>query len=415
MKRYTFYTLILSCCILTANAQNPGCDGSRYKADVFTTVKKTTVDYAPTFNHQGQPFTLKMDVYEPEGDNIAQRPVVILAHGGSFIFGDRSNMAPYCQLLAKKGYVAATIQYRLYPFLILGLPDSVDIMDTAVKAVGDMKAAVRYFREDAATANLFKADPNNIFVGGYSAGAVTALHTAYLDASDELPTFMSTLLANNGGLNGISGTASNQTYSSAMKAVVNMSGGLYKRAWINNPGIPMVSIHGTTDQTVPYLTGLAANIAYLEGSGVLHPQANTEDVWNYLETVPGGGHTDIYEQSQFAAQLNNFFIQATTLLESLTCGTFSGTAEEEVDTESMQVSPNPLTGSSIRLTMPESVKNTTIILFDAAGKVAYQSAQYTPGAWMQWPQGLAAGTYTIWAVDTDHPDRKPMVQRLIRL
>ena len=32
-------------------AQNPGCDGARYLNDVFPTVKKTTINYAPTLNH----------------------------------------------------------------------------------------------------------------------------------------------------------------------------------------------------------------------------------------------------------------------------------------------------------------------------------------------------------------------------
>jgi len=69
---------------------------------MFTTVKKTTAVYAPTISHLGQNINLAMDVYEPEGDNLTARPVVIFAHGGSFIFGDKSNMQPWCELLAKK-------------------------------------------------------------------------------------------------------------------------------------------------------------------------------------------------------------------------------------------------------------------------------------------------------------------------
>ncbi|MDO8971794.1 MAG: carboxylesterase family protein, partial [Saprospiraceae bacterium] len=106
----------------SAVAQNPGCDGSRYLNDQFSAVKKTTVVYAPTVGHTGINFNLSMDVYEPTGDNLSARPVVILAHGGSFLFGDKNNMQASCELLAKKGYIAASIQYRLYPFILLGLP-----------------------------------------------------------------------------------------------------------------------------------------------------------------------------------------------------------------------------------------------------------------------------------------------------
>ncbi|MCC7466153.1 MAG: alpha/beta hydrolase, partial [Saprospiraceae bacterium] len=255
-------------------AQNPGCDGVRYLDDIFTAVKKTTVTYAPSINHFGQNINLSMDIYEPEGDPLSARPVVILAHGGSFVFGDKSMMQPWCELLAKKGYIAASIQYRLFPFFILGLPDSIEVFDTAVKAMGDMKAAVRYFREDAASANLFRADQAHIFIGGYSAGAVTALHTAYIDAGDQLPAFLQTLVSNNGGLEGVSGTASNKTYASNSSAVVNMSGGLYRSFWVEADEPPLVSVHGTADATVPYTFGLAANIAFLEGSSLVHEQAD---------------------------------------------------------------------------------------------------------------------------------------------
>ncbi|MDO8368494.1 MAG: alpha/beta hydrolase, partial [Saprospiraceae bacterium] len=221
MKKKILVSMVFSAFISSLLvAQNPGCDGSRYLNDIFPTIKKTTVVYAPTISHQGQNINLSMDVYEPVGDNISSRPVVILAHGGSFMFGDRTMMKRWCELLAKKGYVAASIQYRLFPWLSSGFPDSIEIFDTAIKATGDMKAAVRYFREDAATANLFRADAAHIFIGGYSAGAVTALHTAYLDADDQIPSFLQTLVTNNGGLEGISGTNSNKTYPSYSGAIV---------------------------------------------------------------------------------------------------------------------------------------------------------------------------------------------------
>ncbi len=302
-----------------SQTKNPGCDGVRYKQPLFQTVKKTTLAYAVAIGHTGQPVNLAMDVYEPEGDTTSQRPVIVLEHGGSFIFGNKADMTRWCELLAKRGYVAASIQYRLYPVFVLGFPDSVDIMDTAVKAVGDMKAAVRFFRQDAATANLFRADPNHIFVGGYSAGAVAALHAAFLDSSDVLPPFMQTILTTNGGLNGNTGNPNNQSFSSKIEAVVNLSGGLYRREWITEGEVPVSSIHGTNDATVPFLSGLAANIAYLEGSGLLHAHAQSIGNWSYLKKVPGAGHTDLYDLAQYAPQVNNFWTRTTSLLEFLTC------------------------------------------------------------------------------------------------
>ena len=57
-----------------------------------------------------------MDIYQPTGDNVTHRPLVILAHGGSFVNGTRSSDYPItalCADLAHKGYVTVSIDYRL--------------------------------------------------------------------------------------------------------------------------------------------------------------------------------------------------------------------------------------------------------------------------------------------------------------
>lgn len=389
-------------------AQNPGCDGSRYLDNVFPSVKKTTLTYAPTVSHLGQNINLLMDVYEPEGDNLSSRPVVILAHGGSFIFGDKSMMQPWCELLAKKGYIAVSIQYRLFPFLVLGLPDSTKIFDTAIKATGDMKAAVRFFREDAATANLFRADAANIFIGGYSAGAVTALHTAYLDDTDDVPSFLKLLITNNGGLEGSSGTASNKTYASSSKAVVNMSGGLYRSYWVDQVEAPLVSIHGTADATVPYTYGLAANIAFLEGSSLIHAQANSVGLWNNLLTVPGAGHTDLYEQAQWKPYVDSFWVNATTLLESITCATV-GVTDLKQQTERWSIFPNPNTGENLHLQLPENVTGVDLGVFDMMGKQVMTHKNLAN----QQAISLAPLPSGIYVLQISHPSLKFELKRLV--
>jgi acetyl esterase/lipase len=388
--------LLLSFLLLVSfslSSQNSGCDGIRYKDDVFAEVKKTTVVYAPTLSHVNSAMELQMDVYEPVGDALTKRPVVVLAHGGSFIIGDRTMMDRWCKLLAKKGYVAATISYRLYPFLLLGFPDSLKIFDTAVKAVGDMRAAVRYFREDAANANLFMADADHIFVGGYSAGAVTALHLSYLDENDDMPPFLQTIVSNNGGLEGISGTPSNKTFSSSALATVNMSGGLYRSSWIDADEVPLVSIHGTADGTVPYVAGLAANIAYLQGSSMLHAQANDIGLWNSLQTVPGGDHGDIYESAVFQPHLDSFWISATTLLEALTCATVS-VKDPYFSSSSWSIYPNPSHTGSIRFELPEGLDQADVQIFNVLGELMSSSKGLKNNALLN-IQDLPTGTYLV--------------------
>ncbi|HLP94178.1 MAG TPA: T9SS type A sorting domain-containing protein [Saprospiraceae bacterium] len=389
-------------------AQNPGCNGTRYLDDVFATVKKTTVTYAPSINHLGQNVNLAIDIYEPEGDQVSSRPVVILAHGGSFVFGDKSMMQSSCELLAKKGYVAASIQYRLFPFFVLGFPDSTEVFDTALKAMGDMKAAVRFFREDAATTNTYRADAAHIFIGGYSAGAVTAMHTAYINEDDQLPTFLQTLLTNNGGLEGISGTASNKGYASYSGAVVNMSGGLYRSFWVEADESPLVSIHGTADATVPYTFGLAANIAFLEGSSLVHEHANEVGLWNNLLTVPGAGHTDLYEQAQWKPFLDSFWVNATTLLEDLTCSTVD--AQEPLDAASpWTIFPNPNQGNGFYLQLPAEVAQVDLRIYDMTGKLAHSLSQANAQT-MVALNHLPKGVYQVQLI---HPDKQFAVKTLI--
>lgn len=412
--KYILLSFSLLAHLTSLVAQNPGCDGSRYKADIFTAVKKTTVAYAPTISYSGDAVTLQMDVYEPEGDNLGKRPVVVLAHGGSFMFGDKTDMSAYCTLLAKKGYVAASIQYRLFPLFTLGFPDSIKIFNTAVKAVGDMKAAVRHFRDDAATVNQFRADTLNIFIGGYSAGAVTALHAAYLDNNDPMPAFLSALLPPNGGLEGISGTAANKTHSSQSKAVVNMSGGLYRRNWIDATEVPMTSIHGTADGTVAYLGGLAANIAYLEGTGLLHPYAQSIGLESYLTTVTGGGHTNIYDQAQYAPQLAAFWVQTTTLLEKLACQTVGTDDPVHFSDEPWQVLPNPLSGDVFRLALPESVKAADVRVYDLTGRTVLLADQVPSGGTVP-ATGLPTGIFVVQIIDPQQPSKVFEVKQLVRL
>jgi carboxylesterase type B len=77
---------------------------------------------------------------------------------------------PICKDLAKLGYVAVSIEYRLgmngLPF---PGPDSSDATEAVMRGVHDGRAAVRYFRKNAIIdGNTYKIDTNNIFFGWLS-------------------------------------------------------------------------------------------------------------------------------------------------------------------------------------------------------------------------------------------------------
>lgn len=115
---------------------------------------------------------LDMDIYLPAGDSTAQRPLLLMMHGGSFFVGNKEEkgQAGWCEYFASLGYVAASINYRL------GFrPFRKDIADAETRALEDADAALEYLlgRED------LHIDPDHIFVAGTSAGAMTALRMAF--------------------------------------------------------------------------------------------------------------------------------------------------------------------------------------------------------------------------------------------
>ena len=130
-----------------------------------------------------------MDIYTPNGDTETNRPVILYMHGGSFYAGDKgsSDCVDFCESMAKRGYVTASLNYRLASNIIGFLTSNETQYETVLKAVSDAKAAVRYFRKDFANGDTYGIDPNTIFAGGYSAGGVIAIHQAYIDNIMDLP------------------------------------------------------------------------------------------------------------------------------------------------------------------------------------------------------------------------------------
>lgn len=109
---------------------------------------ETNVEYSNPDNQH-----LQLDIARPEGDG--PFPAVLCIHGGGFRAGNRQSYSGLIKKFAERGYVAATVTYRLapkYPF---------------PAAVHDVKAAVRWLRANART---YRIDPNRIGVTGGSAG-----------------------------------------------------------------------------------------------------------------------------------------------------------------------------------------------------------------------------------------------------
>lgn len=271
---------------LPATAQ---CDGGRFRDEIFPTVTVDSVTYST-------PYGLKMDIYQPVGDVMAHRPLIILAHEGAFISGNRSDDATVdslCMRFARRGYVTASIDYRLTTMLAMLSPDSSLSIDAVIKAVSDAKAAIRYFVRDAATTDTWKIDTNNIYTGGNSAGAVLNMHLGYITSAAECPPYVASAFTANGGLDGNSSDAVTATYAIHYRAIIDMAGALNKTSFINNGDVPSVNFQGDLDNVVPYncakaLGGLSS--ISLCGMGPLEPALTAAGIFHSTTVFPGAGH-----------------------------------------------------------------------------------------------------------------------------
>src|SRR5260370_27789506 len=99
------------------------------------------LDYAPAVGGK-----LAMDIVRPRDSSPSPHPAVLCIHGGGFRAGNRESYLPLCIRLAQRGYVAATVTYRLAPKFQFPAP------------LHDVKAAVRYLRANAAKFRI-DADP----------------------------------------------------------------------------------------------------------------------------------------------------------------------------------------------------------------------------------------------------------------
>jgi len=342
--KYLYAVAAVLAASLSLQAQE--CGSGRYTTvDFFPNVTVTTgVQFGSNTGVSGGTQNLLMDVYEPTGDALAERPVVIVAFGGSFVGGNRGQVADLCQQFAKLGYVAIANDYRVGFFL----PNEATTTRAVMRGSHDMKACVRYLRKTVAEdGNPYRIDPDRIIVGGVSAGAISAIHAAYLDQESEIPAILQGEIASLGGVEGNSGTPG---YPSDVLGVYSFSGAIGDTLWIEPGDVPLVSIHEDGDGTVPYGTQEVSVIGIptgliASGSRDIHVRMDNLGLDNCLKTYNSNAHvgylqTDPAVSFGYAAK----FIAELVCNEDVTCLDFSTGLNEIATVGSLEVYPNPTNG-----------------------------------------------------------------------
>ncbi|MGW4647852.1 alpha/beta hydrolase fold domain-containing protein [Kitasatospora sp. NPDC004289] len=208
----------------------------------------------------------------PAHQGSGPRPAVVYVHGGGWKIGDRTDGYPWGTWFTARGYQVFTIDYRLLPHADWR------------SGVGDVKAAVGWVRDNAATLGV---DPARISLFGESAGGHLALMAAYTEGDPMFPptephrdTSVRTVLSFYGTTDFDDAVANSTAPGLIRQATREYVGGTKEQQperWYASsplhhvrPGLPpTLSVHGKDDRLIPVSQSRLLGQA-LAGAGVGH-------------------------------------------------------------------------------------------------------------------------------------------------
>ncbi|MFY0256041.1 alpha/beta hydrolase [Chitinophaga sp. 30R24] len=218
--------------------------------------------------------TLWFDHYLPQ--TTSNGISILFVHGGSFTGGDPVNQAPFAEGLTKLGYNVFVVKYRLYlKDRSFGCETMVPEKLKAIRiAVEDTWDATNYLRQHAA---VLQVDTTRLFLAGSSAGAETVLNLVF---------------------NPFVSKRDSSYQSFRYAGVLSFSGAILDINKIyRQPALPLLLMHGTNDQMVPYgtaahrfCTASDAGWIMMFGSGTLYDTLQRQQLPVTLYTYVGMGH-----------------------------------------------------------------------------------------------------------------------------
>ena len=224
------------------------CDGKRFtEFPIFTDFEVDSamnVIYGNAVNWVGVPEDLKANIYYPKIgiDTLEKRPFILELHSGSFLTGSMDELNFESKEFAKRGYVAATIDYRVgWNYLPDCGGDTVSSAMAIYRAMQDCHAALRYF---VANASLYRIDTAYIFIGGNSAGAYTTVDLAFVN-QDEIDGRYPWCQPSLGNLNA---SGNNLTDTFTLKGLFHNWGSIIDIDFLQpEDAIPMIAFAGALD------------------------------------------------------------------------------------------------------------------------------------------------------------------------
>jgi hypothetical protein len=254
--------------------------------------------------------------------------ILVLMHGGFFEFGSRHSMTPYAVGFAQlENMIILNIDYRKGWGFNPSQPCNGNntALQTAVYRVAqDANKAINYFITNCGQRTFGIANPEkytwNVFGGGYSAGAVTAinLHATQAEWDTEIPL----VTEQEGGVNHNPGLYTFQ-------GCFSIGGGAANLTYIKS-GTYNVFFHGQNDATMPYWYGYpvnpnCTNYTPTYGGGAIYHYIDSTGIANAkLYTKPGGHGAFASTQADVAFVVNKFISSISATCFLMSCGDAPG-------------------------------------------------------------------------------------------
>jgi acetyl esterase/lipase len=203
---------------------------------------------------QGGETTLHMDIARPEKAD-KPLPCIVVIHGGGWRGGNYKVHVPQIFDFAKRGFVSATIQYRLVP------------NGRWPAQIEDVKCGVRYLR---ANADKYGIDKERFGAIGFSAGAHLSMLLGTMDKQD-----------------GLEGSGGHLGESSKVQAVVSYFGptDLAQKDFPANVNVMLYEFLGGLPEEKPDFFKAASPVTYIDKADapILHFQGTKDRLVPYAQ------------------------------------------------------------------------------------------------------------------------------------
>lgn len=270
------------------------CTSNRYTAPIFPNVTTTSgIQFGSATAYNALfPQNLALDIYEPTGDTIASRPLIVYAFGGGYLIGTRIDppIPTYCSYLAQCGYVVASIDYRIG----FNIVDSQSAERAVYRGVQDLRGAVRFLCQRYPQ---YRIDTTAIFLTGSSAGCFSGLHSTFLEQSDWPPCIHGTTLepADLGCID-CDDNADNGRNMPLIRGIINHWGAIFDTTYIRSTikdNVPTINLAGDQDAIVPYNVGPPFGVPIFPnvyGSLPIYTRMHDLGIKSALHTFVGYNH-----------------------------------------------------------------------------------------------------------------------------